>query len=77
MVIFLHSENQRHKFSINSVFQTFPLVQFSPSPILGSISTFMCGYTLNIHAWTFLCGDLSALVKSAKKSAKIGTHIYA
>ena len=44
MVTFLHSENQRQKFSIDSVFRTFLLVQFSPSPILGSVSTFMCGY---------------------------------
>ena len=35
MVSFLHLENGRHKFSIDSVFQTFLLVQFSPSPILG------------------------------------------
>ena len=35
MVTFLHSENGRHKFSIHSVFRTFPLVQFSPSPMLG------------------------------------------
>ena len=45
VVTFLHSENWRHNFSINSVFRTFPLVQFSPSPILGSVSTFMHGYT--------------------------------
>ena len=45
VVTFLHSENWRHKFSIDSVFQTFSLVQFSPSPILGSVSTFMHGYT--------------------------------
>ena len=32
----------------------FPLIQFSPSPILGSISTFK----------TFMCGDLSALKKT-------------
>ena len=44
VVTFLHLENWRHKFSVDSVFQTFPLVQFSPSPILGSISTFMHGY---------------------------------
>ena len=44
MVTFLHSENQRQKFSIDSVFRTFPSVQFSPSPILGSISIFMHGY---------------------------------
>ena len=39
-----HSENQRHKNSVDSVFQTFLLVQFSMSPILGSISTLMRGY---------------------------------
>ena len=44
VVTFLHSENLRHKFSIDSVFQTFPLVQFSRSPILGSISIFIHGY---------------------------------
>ena len=43
VVTFLHSENWGHKFSVDSVFQTFPLVQFSLTPILGSISTFMCG----------------------------------
>ena len=61
--------NQRCKFSIDSVFRTFqkpemqifcwfsflnfPLVQFSLSPFLGSISTFKA----------FMCGDLSALKK--------------
>ena len=35
-------------------FLNFPLVQFSLSPILGSISTFK----------TFMCGDLSALKKN-------------
>ena len=44
VVTFLYSENWRHKFSIDSVFQTFPLVQFSLSPISGSVSTFMHGY---------------------------------
>ena len=56
MVTFLHSENGRHKFSVNSVFQTFLLVQFSPSPILRSFQH-GCVATLK----TFLCGDLSAL----------------
>ena len=37
--------NPETKNSVDSVFQTFPLVQFSPSPILGSVSTFMHGYT--------------------------------
>ena len=36
-----HSEKRRHEFSIYSVFWTFLLVQFSPSPILGSVSIFM------------------------------------
>ena len=36
--------NPETKNSVDSVFRTFPLVQFSPSPILGSISTWMHGY---------------------------------
>ena len=63
MVTFLHSESQRRKFSVNSVFWTFPLVQFSPSPILGSYHH-LC---VAMHK-TFMCGDLSALVKSTKKN---------
>ena len=35
-------------------FLNFPLAYFSSSPILGSISTFMHGYTSNIYAWTFM-----------------------
>ena len=62
VVTFLHSENWRHKFSIDSVFQTFPLVQFSPSPILG-LFNHLC---VAMHK-TFMRGDLSAPVKSAKK----------
>ena len=70
VVTFLHSENGRHKFSISSVFQTFPLVQLSPSPILGSfhhlcVATHKC---VDIYVWTFMRGDLSAPVKSAKKN---------
>ena len=38
----MSSENQRCKFSF---FLNFPLVHFPPSPIIGSISTFMRGYT--------------------------------
>ena len=49
-------ENQRCKFSF---FLNFPLVHFSPSPFLGSISTFLHGYTENIYAWTFMRGGLS------------------
>ena len=52
---------QRSEFSIDSIFQIFHWL-FSPPPILGSISMFK----------TFMHGDLSALVKSAK----IGSHIY-
>ena len=52
VVTFLHLENGRHKFSVDSVFRTFPLVQFPPSPIIGSFhhlcmathKTFMLGY---------------------------------
>ena len=64
VVTFLHSENWRHKFSVDSVFWTFPLVQFSPSPILGSFSRLRHGY-----AKTFLRGDHSVL-------RKLETQIY-
>ena len=77
VVTFLHSENRRHKFSSDSVLRTFPLVQFSPSPILGSFhhlcvathKTFMRGHLCVVtflHQW-----------KVSKESAKIGSHIYA
>ena len=49
MVTFLHLENQRCKFSIDSIFWTFCWFSFPPTPILGSISTFK----------TFMRGDLS------------------
>ena len=39
------------KFSFFWIFHQFI---FPPSPILGSISTFMRGYTWNIYAWTFM-----------------------
>ena len=45
MVTFLHLEDWRCEFSIDSVFQPFLLVQFSLSPFLGSVSALMCGYT--------------------------------
>ena len=64
MVTFLHSENWRHRFSVDSVFQTFLSVQFFLPPILGSVSTLRHGY-----AKTFLHGDLSAL-------GKLETQIY-
>ena len=47
---------QRSEFSVDSVLRTFHLFSFPPSPILGSVSAFK----------TFMHGDLSALVKSAK-----------
>ena len=59
VVTFLHLENGRHKFSVNSVFRTFLLVQFSPSPILG-LFHHLC---VAMHK-TFMHGDLSAPVKS-------------
>ena len=57
--------SQFSKFSIGSVFPvTAPWVRFQH----------LCVVMLK----TFMHGDLSALVKSAKKkSAKIGSHIYA
>ena len=62
VVTFLHLENGRHKFSVDSVFQTFPFVQFSPSPIWGSFhhlcvalhKTFMHGHLCVVtflHQW--------------------------
>ena len=46
-----HSEIQRHKNLVNSVFWTFPLVQFSPSPIIGSFHH-LC---VDIYAWWPFC----------------------
>ena len=71
IVTFLHftwKTGQEANFLLIS-FPNFLLVQFSPSPILGSVSTFK----------TFMCGNLSAFLSSKwqEKSAKIGLHIYA
>ena len=61
MVTFLHLETGD---------ANFPMVQFSELSI-GSVfpvthHRFRFNI-LNIYAWTFMCGDLSALVKSPKK----------
>ena len=64
IVTFLHSENWRHKFTVDSVFWTFPLIQFSLSPLLSSVSTLR-----HCYARTFLRSDLSAL-------GKLETQIY-
>ena len=63
--------NWRCKFSVNSVFQTFHCFSLSHHP---SLFPFQCLKHLCMDIYG---GDLFALVKSAKKSAKIGSHIYA